>query len=87
MSAARKWEARRLHAVPSPADILREEIAAICKQMDRRYGNPPGTSERAVYFWWWPADEVHNVDVLEALHSDAVRFLLKAITKAEAPEQ
>ncbi len=73
--------ARRLRAAPDPAAVLRKEIAAICQQIDRRYGNRAGTAEKAVYFWYWPPGDVSSVEVLTNLHRDAVSFLVKAIDR------
>jgi hypothetical protein len=78
MSAARK---RHLRAAPSPAEILRDEITAICSQMDRRLGNRAGTAEKAVYFYWWPPSESTSVEVLTRLHADAVRFLVDVMDR------
>ena len=60
-----------------PAESLRREIRELAAQIDRRLGNPPGTAERAIYFWFWP--RVDDLDVLTALHADAARFLLDTI--------
>ncbi len=78
MTAARK---RHLSAAPDPAAVLRQEITAICQQIDRRYGNRAGTAEKAVYFYWWPPSESTSVEVLTNLHRDAVSFLVKAIER------
>jgi hypothetical protein len=78
VTAARK---RQLGAAPSPAEILRDEITAICSQMDRRLGNRAGTAEKAVYFWYWPPGDVSSVGVLTNLHADAVRFLVDVMER------
>ncbi len=67
--------------IPTDAELLRRDIAAVCDQIDRRRGNPAGTAERAV--WWWygpPYPEFDNVPVLTRLHADAVAFLLDTLT-------
>ena len=72
VTAARR---RHLAVAPDPADVLRADIRAICRQVDVRLGNPPGTAERGLYFHLWPPQGVTNVDVLVELHRDAVKFL------------
>ncbi|MDQ1245788.1 MAG: hypothetical protein QG597_155 [Actinomycetota bacterium] len=66
--------ARHLHIAPSAAEVLADEISAICEQIDRRLGNPPDTAEAGLYFWYWPPGDL-DADVLAALHADAVDFL------------
>lgn len=80
MTAAR----RHLSAIPEPAQVLRSEIAELCQQIDARTLAPPGTAERAVYFWWWPATDDHSVDVLACLHHDAAQFLADVTADAGA---
>ena len=66
--------------ISTEAELLRQDITAACAQIDRRLGNPAGTAERGVYFWYWPASSVSSVDVLVVqLHADAVAFLLDTI--------
>jgi len=67
--------ARRLHVAPSPDEILRVDIAAICAQIDMRLGNPPGTAERGTYFWHWPPHDGMDLEVLARLHADAAALL------------
>ncbi|HOB50963.1 MAG TPA: hypothetical protein PKK01_16880 [Mycobacterium sp.] len=78
--------ARRLRIAPTAAEVLADEISAICEQIDRRLGNPPGTAEAGLYFWLWPPGDL-DADVLTALHADAVTFLLDLTTnpKGTAP--
>ena len=77
-TAPARWRARpHLRIAPEPSEILRAEITELAAQIDRRLGNPPGTAERAIYFWFWP--RVDDLDVLTALHADAARFLLDTI--------
>jgi hypothetical protein len=64
-----------LRPTPTSVDLLRQDIADICQQIDRRLDNKPGTAERGTYFWYWPPEEIHSTEVLAALHSDAVEFL------------
>lgn len=66
--------ARHLHVAPTDAEVLADEIAAICDQIDRRLGNPPDTAEAGLYFWLWPPGDL-DTDVLAALHADAVAYL------------
>lgn len=66
-------------SLPSPphrADrrVLAEEITAICDQIDRRLGSPPGTAEAGVYFWYWPPGG-QSTELLTRLHADAVAYL------------
>lgn len=65
---------RRLHVAPEPADLLRQDIAEVCNQIDRRLGNPPSTAKRGVYFWLWPPESVESLDVLTNLHPRRRRF-------------
>lgn len=65
----------RRHLPPTEAEILRQDITAVCAQADRRLGNPLGTAERGIYFWYWPASSVSSINVLTRLHADAVAFL------------
>lgn len=67
-----------------PAEALVEDIAAICAQADARLGNRAGTCERGVWFWYWPPHPGVGVEVLTALHRDAVTFLA-GITARETP--
>jgi len=77
-TAPARWRARpHLRIAPEPSEIRRAEITELAAQIDRRLGNPPGTAERAIYFWFWP--RVDDLDVLTALHADAARFLLDTI--------
>ena len=57
------------------AEALVEDIAAVCAQADARLGNTAGTAERGVWFWYYPPDPNVGVEVLTALHRDAVAFL------------
>jgi hypothetical protein len=77
--------ARRPRVAPTPAEFLRTDITDICAQIDRRLGNPPGTAEHGLYFWWWPPGGVDSLDVLQALHTDALRFLLN-LANPEGPQ-
>ena len=78
-TAPARWRARpHLRIAPEPSEILRAEITELAAQIDRRLGNPPGTAERAIYFWFWP--RVDDLDVLTRLHADAVGFLAAALT-------
>ncbi|MCB1290350.1 hypothetical protein [Mycolicibacterium sp.] len=77
-TAPARWRAHpHLRIAPEPSEILRAEITELAAQIDRRLGNPPGTAERGIYFWYWP--RVDDLDVLTALHADAARFLLDTI--------
>ena len=77
-TAPARWRARpHLRIAPEPCETLRAEITELAAQIDRRLGNPPGTAERGIYFWYWP--RVDDLDVLTALHADAARFLLDTI--------
>lgn len=67
--------ARHLAVAATEAEVLREEIAEIGRQIDHRTFAPPGTAERGVWFWYWPPESVHSVDVITRLHADAVTFL------------
>lgn len=67
--------ARHLDAAPSADEVLAREIADVCVQIDRRLGNRTGTAEKGVWFWLWPPDSLPDLDVLTALHRDAVTFL------------
>lgn len=66
--------ARHLAVAPTEAEVLGEEITAVCAQIDRRLGNRPGTAERGLYFWLWPPADL-AVDVLVRLHADGIKFL------------
>lgn len=59
---------------PTEAEILTDEIRAVCHQIDRRLDNRPGTAERGLYFWLWPPADL-DADVLTRLHADAIEFL------------
>ena len=59
---------------PTEAQLLRNEITAICHQTDRRLGNPPGTAEQGLYFWLWPPTDL-DAETLTNLHTSAVKFL------------
>ncbi|MDQ1308231.1 MAG: hypothetical protein QG671_4065 [Actinomycetota bacterium] len=67
--------ARHLRIAPTEAEVLAEEISAICEQIDRRLGNPPGTAERGCYFHLWPLDVELACEVLSTLHADATAYL------------
>ncbi len=62
------------------AEALVDDIAAICKQVDDRLGNRAGIAERGVWFWYYPPDPNVGVEVLTALHRDAVAFLAGIVT-------
>ena len=79
--------ARHLRVAPDPAEFLRADITAVCLQIDRRLGNPPGTAERGTYFWLWPPEDVSSLDVLTRLHTDAVTFLHTLITDHTEPPE
>lgn len=68
---------RRPKPPPTPAEILRAEVTAICQQIDRRNGTTPGTAERGIYFWFWPRTD--DLATLTALHADAVTYLANLI--------
>jgi len=78
--------ARRLRIAPTAAEVLADEISAICEQIDRRLGNPPGTAENGIYFWLGPPGW-QSAEVLATLHRDALAFLLDLTTnpKGTAP--
>lgn len=66
--------ARHLHRAPTEAEVLTDEIAEVCRQIDRRTGAPPGTALRGLYWHLWPpADQ--PAEVLTQLHADAVAYL------------
>ena len=67
--------ATRQGATPKPAAVLEAEIDAVCRQIDRRTGAPPGTAVRAVYWHYWPPQPGTCVEVLTRLHADAAQFL------------
>ena len=67
-----------LRVAPTPAETLRQEIAEVCGQIDRRLGRPMGATEVGLYFWFWPATDITSLDVLERLHADAVAALADA---------
>jgi len=67
--------ARKLQYAPTEAQVLREEIYEIGRQIDRRLGNRPGTAERGIYFWLWPPDSLTDLGVLAQLHGDGIEFL------------
>lgn len=71
--------ARHLRVAPTDAEVLAGEIRALCDQIDRRLGNPPGTAENGIYFWLGPPGW-QSAAVLAALHRDALSFLLHLIT-------
>lgn len=79
--------ARRLHLAPTESEVLADEIAEVCAQIDRRLGNPRGTAERGCYAHLWPLDMELACAVLTALHADAVEFLhtLTAATERTQP--
>lgn len=64
-----------LRLAVDPALLLRQDITAVCAQIDRRTGNPVGTAERGTYYWLWPPADVVSLDVLRSLHRDAVDML------------
>jgi hypothetical protein len=66
--------ARHLAVAPSVEDVLRDEIAELAAQIDRRTGAPPGCAASGIYFWHWPGDTT-SADTLVALHADAAGFL------------
>ena len=74
--------ARHLAVAPTEAEILADEIRAVCHQIDRRHGNAPGTAEKGLYLWLWPPDPLPDVGVLIRLHSDALMYLY-ALTNIE----
>ncbi|MDQ1247529.1 MAG: hypothetical protein QG597_1899 [Actinomycetota bacterium] len=74
--------ARHLRLAPTDAEVLAGEISAICAQIDRRLGNPPGTAENGIYFWLGPPGW-QSAEVLAALHRDALTFLLDLTTTTE----
>lgn len=76
--------AHHLRIAPTVEKILREDITAICNQIDVRLGNRPGTAERGLYFWLWPPGPNTDANVLTDLHSDAV-VTLAAIVMTGAP--
>ena len=55
---------------------LGNDIAQIGAELDRYYGNRPGTALRGIYFWHYGADL--GVDTLAGLHRDAAGFLADA---------
>lgn len=67
--------ARKLKPTPTEPEILRDEIRAICEQIDRRNGTTPGTAERGLYGYYWPPHPFMDLDVLIRLHADALIFL------------
>jgi len=70
---------KRLHVKTlcrgTEAELLVDEIRAICHQIDRRLDNRLGTAERGLYFWLWPPDPAVSIEVLTRLHADAIEFL------------
>ena len=74
--------ANRAVATPEATAILHAEIEAVCRQIDRRTGAPPGTAQKATYLYWWPPAPTDCVEVLACLHADAVIFLAD-ITRQE----
>lgn len=73
--------ARHLRTAPTEAETLADEIAEVCRQIDRRTGAPPGTALRGLYWHLWPpADQ--PAEVLTQLHADAVAYLHDIATKA-----
>ena len=68
-----------LRVAPTPAETLRRDISELARQIDTRLGNPPGTAERGIYFWFWP--RVDDLGVLVALHADAVNFLAGVVAE------
>lgn len=67
--------ARPRALAPTHAQILTAETLAVCAQIDRRLGNQPGTAARGCWFWHWPPEPHQSVELLAALHADAVAFL------------
>lgn len=61
--------------VDPSADQLIDETRQLADMIDRRIGNPPGTTERAIYLWWWPPTPTTSLDCLRTLHADAVEIL------------
>ena len=76
--------ARHLAIAPTEAELLADEIRAVCHQIDRRLDNRPGTAERGIYFWLWPPADL-DADVLAKLHADAVAFLHAHTTETRTP--
>ena len=64
---------------------LRGKIRNICNELDARYGNAvPGTAERGLYGFHWPADEMVGVQNLCYLLEQA-RECLRAAPPLPAP--
>ncbi len=64
--------------LPPEAEIRAElvaKIADVCAQIDQVHGNTPGTSERAVYWAFWPPSESTSIEVLCNLLNDARVYL------------
>lgn len=59
---------------------LRDRITEVCVEIDSRLGNKHGTAERGCYFWYWPPEPNIGVEVLVALHRDAVAMLDSIVT-------
>ena len=76
--------AKRHCAAPDPAAVLHAEIDAVCRQIDRRTGAPPGTALKATYLHWWPPEPGDCVEVLARLHHDAA-VMLADLTREVAP--
>jgi hypothetical protein len=53
-------------------DELCRLIADSCAVLDTRFGNEPGTAERAIYWAYWPPSETTSVAVLRSLAADAL---------------
>ena len=68
-------------APPDICDVLRTEIDQLCRQVDRRLQNRPGTAMRAVAFWYYPLTDIRRPEVLVSLHSDAAALLITVINE------
>lgn len=53
---------------------LRKRIAAVGRQIDDVYGNPPGTCLKSIYWVYWPP-EMCTPDNFETVYAMAVRDL------------
>ena len=57
---------------------LQTKIAVICAEIDARDGKQLGTTERALYWAYWPPSRTTSIENLVFLLNDARDWLAKA---------
>lgn len=60
---------------------LRMRIAEVAREIDKVYGNPPGTSLRAVYYIYWPPEQcsAHEFEIVHLMAERNLRVAKKVI--------